>query len=379
MSVCFLGLSIMFIVGQMFKLFRHIFVSSLTAADLTQLTVFALPNLVLYALPLATLIGVLLAFMRLNSDNELIALRAAGISFGQFLPSVLCILSLISVISFVNTLWLMPASNEAFAAKVKTLGRAGISALLQEGTFIDAIPKFVFFFQSVNPSTLSIEGIFVQDQRQPEVRLTIIAQRAQITYQEDADLLIFNIFDGIVTRVADNQRDAQTISFRSYNLKLSMDELFGDSDRDSKGRREMTLTELYHKVRIEGDRKAVRYALELHSRLALPLSCLLFGLIGAPLGAIFDRKARLAGITLGLVTYLAYYMVLTAGSGLGKNGIVPPFIAVWTPNALSALLAICLWTRLHNDRPFRPRLLRGLRHGHSRGIFAAYRNRRGAE
>ena len=93
LSVCFFGLSLILITGRLLQLTRYLFTSSLTFADLVALMAFAMPNLVLYALPMATLVGVLLAFVRLNSDNELIALRAAGIGFHQFFPAIISLLA----------------------------------------------------------------------------------------------------------------------------------------------------------------------------------------------------------------------------------------------------------------------------------------------
>jgi len=89
LSVCFFGLSLILIMGRLLQLTRYLFTSSLTVGDLVSVIAFAMPGLVLYALPMAALVGVLLAFVRLNSDNELVALRAAGVvstSFSRLSP-----------------------------------------------------------------------------------------------------------------------------------------------------------------------------------------------------------------------------------------------------------------------------------------------------
>jgi len=93
------------------------------------------------------------------------------------------------------------------------------------------------------------------------------------------------------------------------------------------------------------------FDLEYHRRLALPLSCLLLGLVGAPLGALFRQSGRMAGVTVGLGIFLTYYVVLSAGKGLGENGIISPFLAVWLPNLLTSLVAIVLWVKLQLEVP----------------------------
>ena len=223
--------------------------------------------------------------------------------------------------------------------------------LLKEGTFIDIVPKIVFFFGSVDAANLKIEGIFVQDNRQPEVGVVIVADHAQIAYPPDLSQLIFKISSGMITRVADDLRNAQAIAFKNYDLALSMDELFGASSGFTKGRKEMTLSELRAKMREKGPDYELSFALEYQRRLALPLSCLLLGLVGAPLGAMFRQSGRMAGITLGLGIFLTYYIVLSAGKGLGENGIISPFFAIWLPNLLTAMVAALLWVKMQREVP----------------------------
>jgi lipopolysaccharide export system permease protein len=93
--------------------------------------------------------------------------------------------------------------------------------------------------------------------------------------------------------------------------------------------------------------------LEFHQRIALPLSCLFLGLVGAPLGTLFRQGNRMTGVTLGLGIFLIYYVVLSAGKGLGENGVVQPIVAIWTPNILTLALALYLWVKTERETPFK--------------------------
>ncbi len=351
LSVCFFGLSLILIMGRLLQLTRYLFTSSLTVGDLVSVIAFAMPGLVLYALPMAALVGVLLAFVRLNSDNELVALRAAGVGFHQFFPAIASLLVVTTVFAFANAIYLMPSANRAFEVKLKSLGRSILPVLLKEGTFIDIVPKVVFFFGSVDANNLQIDGVFVQDNRQPEVGVTIVADHARIAYPPDLSQLIFQISNGMITRVGDDLRNAQAIAFKNYDLALSLDELLGTASGFIKGRKEMTMSELAEKIRKKGPGYELSFDLEYHRRLALPLSCLLLGLVGAPLGALFRQSGRMAGVTVGLGIFLTYYVVLSAGKGLGENGIISPFLAVWLPNLLTSLVAFVLWVKLQFEVP----------------------------
>lgn len=352
--VGFLGLTVILLTGRLLQLTRYLFTSSLTVWDLIELMGYALPKLMLFAMPMATLMGILLAFVRLSGDNELVALRAAGVAATQFLPAALAVLLFTTTLSYFNTIYLIPSSSQAFEQKLKSIGKVSLPAFLKEGTFIDIVPNLVFFFKSVNASSLSIEGVFAQDQRQQDVRLVIVAQRAQILVPRSLNQLIFKMSDGIITRVPDTLKDAQAITFESYDLAISLDDLFSGPGKAGKGKRLMTLTELHHMAYETPQaplKASLPYALELHQRLALPLGCLFLGLIGPPLGALFRQRSRMTGITLGLSIYLTYYVILSAGKGLGENGVVFPSVAMWAPNVLSGLLAVYLWVKMQRETP----------------------------
>jgi lipopolysaccharide export system permease protein len=374
LSVCFFGLSLILIMGRLLQLTRHLFTSSLTVGDLLEIVAFAMPNLVLYALPMSSLVGVLLAFVRLNSDNELVALRAAGVGFHQFLPAIFSLLAVTTLFSYFNTIYLMPSANRAFEIKLKSIGRSILPLILKEGTFINAVPKVVFFFGSVDPANLKIEGVFVQDNRQPDIQVVIVADHAQLAYPSDTSQLIFRIHNGMITRVSDDLKSAQAIAFKNYDLTLSMDELLGESPGFRKGRKEMTLGELMEVMRSRGPDHDLSFSLEFHRRVALPFSCLLLGLVGAPLGAMFRPKGRMAGITVGLGVFLAYYIALSAGKGLGENGLIPPFLAVWLPNLLTSAGVVFLWIKIQREIPFGIRELFPSRQFPRQKISSVYRS-----
>ena len=352
--ICLTGICFLLITGQLLQLLRILFASSCSMKDLGEIVLFALPKLISYATPMAALLGVMLAFVRLNGDNELIAFRAAGIGFLGFLPPVLGVLVFATALSFINAIFVIPVTNHAFQAKLRSLGRNSVPALLKEGVFISAIPNLVLFFRSVDHSDLSINGVFIQDQRQPKEKVTIASETAQVVIPLDSNSITFRLADGGITRTSQDLKEAQAVAFKNYDFLLSMDEIMGSADKAGRKRSEMSLAEIYEQVKTAPDRtRYVWWSLELHQRLAFPAACLLLGLLGPPLGSLFRQKGRMTGITLGIIIFLVYYVMLSAGHGLGENNILPPFLAIWTPNLLSLALAIYLWAKMHRETPFK--------------------------
>ena len=81
-----------------------------------------------------------------------------------------------------------------------------------------------------------------------------------------------------------------------------------------------------------------KYAVEIHKKFSLPVACILFVLVGAPLGTLSQKGGFTAAITLGFGFFLIYYIFLIGGEEMADRNIVSPIVGMWTPNVLLAIL-----------------------------------------
>ena len=91
--------------------------------------------------------------------------------------------------------------------------------------------------------------------------------------------------------------------------------------------------------------RAAIYEVEIQKKLAIATACLIFALLGMPLAIRFPRGG--VGLVIGtsLAVFSVYYVGLIGGEELGDRLIVPPFLAMWTPNLIFLTLSIpLLWT-----------------------------------
>ncbi len=86
---------------------------------------------------------------------------------------------------------------------------------------------------------------------------------------------------------------------------------------------------------------------EYHTRPALAVGCLLFGLIGCPMGLWANRSDYLSIFVICfLPAVIIYYPIVMAGGGVGRDGRVPMFMGVWAANAVAGIAGIVLMWRL---------------------------------
>ena len=82
--------------------------------DVTKLIVYSLPFVIAQAAPFATLVGFLMCIGRLVSDNEILIVRASGLSFTILLTPVLVLGLLISIVSFAVNDYLLPLGTISY-------------------------------------------------------------------------------------------------------------------------------------------------------------------------------------------------------------------------------------------------------------------------
>ena len=85
-----------------------------------------------------------------------------------------------------------------------------------------------------------------------------------------------------------------------------------------------------------------KYAVEIHKKFSLPIACILFVLLGAPLGVMSKKGGFAVSTSLSFGFFLIYYVLLIGGEEMADRGILSPSIGMWTPNFIILIIAIYL-------------------------------------
>jgi lipopolysaccharide export system permease protein len=107
------------------------------------------------------------------------------------------------------------------------------------------------------------------------------------------------------------------------------------------GRSTMSQSELQAEaIRLGKNSHGASFSNEYHKRLALPVGCFILTILGFPLGFLSGPRHRTIGISLGLATFILYYVFLTAAKTISESLVMPAAIAMWLPNLFFLLLTI---------------------------------------
>ena len=95
-----------------------------------------------------------------------------------------------------------------------------------------------------------------------------------------------------------------------------------------------------------------KYGVELHKKFSIPVACILFVLLGAPLGVMSKRGGFAVSTSLSFGFFLVYYVLLIGGEEMADRNAIHPVIGMWTPNVV--LLSVALYLNLHTVRERAP-------------------------
>ena len=103
-------------------------------------------------------------------------------------------------------------------------------------------------------------------------------------------------------------------------------------------------------ARIDGARsRAAIYLVEVHKKWAISAACIVFVLLGVPIALRFPRGGMGIVIGGGLLIFTIADVGLIAGESLGKRGVLPPALAIWTTNVVMALAGLWGLTRVSRE------------------------------
>ena len=106
----------------------------------------------------------------------------------------------------------------------------------------------------------------------------------------------------------------------------------------------MTLGELRGYIQVLERQKLPTsyYWTEIFMRFAIPLASFVFALLGAPLGTQRQRSGSSIGLGISVIVIFVYYGIMAFATGLGKGGVIPPFLAAMSSNIVCLIAGIIL-------------------------------------
>lgn len=347
--------TVILLMDKILKLIELIVTGGGDLSRILMLLLFISPSFLIFTIPMALLLSTLLSFGRLSGDSEITAFKASGISLYQLYLPVLFFSFVTYLLTTFLVIYGLPWGNRGFKATVFLLAQSKVDIEIKERIFNDAFDGFVIYVDKVPIQGKKMEGILIYDERDKEKVNTIFAKEGFLVSAPKSQEVVLRLLNGDIHRFEQRTNTYQKMQFDTYDLRLELSKTFAALGRKLR-EHEMSIDDikgLMEKKKAVGE-DATPQEVELHKRYAIPFSCLVFGLIGVPLGIQPRRSGRSYGFTLSILLLLTYYISLTGSEILAIRKTLPPFWAGWAPNFIFGVFGIYLLIKASQESPFKP-------------------------
>ncbi len=343
------------ILGNVLKdMMAYVLGGQISAGTFLFLIGLLVPYVAAYALPMGILTGVLLVLGRMSAQNEITAMRAAGLSLGTIMRPVILLGVLAAAAALAVNFEFMPRARTAYKQILADAVRRNPMSAIVPKTFVRDFPGVVFYVDTKEGNELRDIWFWRLDDRN---RVTEHGRAESGTVVFDEENAVLNVVlehsAGEALRPEDPENYARTYGTATLQeLPLppfEVDAVFSKRKARTKYGW-MTYAQLQAeqvKLRKEGDADgALKVALAINEKASTAVAVLAFALIAVPLGIKVSRKETSANLGVALLLVMGYYFLTIVVSWLEKSPELRPDLLMWVPAALFLVLGGWLFQRV---------------------------------
>src|SRR5216683_1514974 len=343
-------LSLVLVVGNIFRKLLPLLVNHDVPVEyLLAFIAYVFPFSLIFTIPWGLLTAILLVFGRLSADNELIALRANGVSVTR-----VCVpLAGIALVSTAICSWLnvqvAPAAQEKLRSTIFDLATRDPMALFGSDQVIDQFPGRKIYVGKKEGKRLENITVFELDENSLPMKVTF-ARSGMLEADLQNKRILMHLYNArYQQRDEKNPNDLRKIrdgiNMAEGTLPISLEELY-EKEKKRPSRSALSIQQLLEQLKSGNKREQSASRTEINKRFSFPFACLAFAIIGVPLGVTAHRRETSVGFAMGLIVAITYFLFVIIGDTLRGNAKFHPELLVWFPNVLFIVLGALLFRRL---------------------------------
>ena len=370
------------------------------------------------SVPMSLLISSVMTFGRMAQQNEITALKSAGVNLYNIIKPAILFGSLIGIGLCLFNNFILPEMNYNARLLARDIYKKKPELSIEPGYFVDMIPQYTMIVKEMDGKDFKDVKIFSKNQKSEQT--TIYANQGSLS--SDGNMITINLIDGEIHEIDLSDYDYyRKIKFKTHQIMISMDELMLNRttesnrtdremrvpqmiqeieknnnlisqiyDRINKVKEEIgitnpnanTLAIIENEIELLKQKKMNRvtekkefnkdvpipalenkdyilsltnnarqfkneftlienyektnnkFKVEIHKKFTLALACVLFTMVGAPLGILVRNGGMTIASGLSIAFFLIYYILLIWGEQLADRNLLNPGLGSWLPNMI---------------------------------------------
>lgn len=319
--------------------------------DIIQFVVLSIPVQIVDAIPLITMFAVLFAIGMMARHREILAMVSMGVSFGQIAVPVAVFGLGVTVASWWFSEYLAPRAQARarFLYEVRIKGENQFAFIGNDEIFRKGEGDRFYIMANFDPVDKVMTRPIILDRNADGSGLSrrIEAERARLIVTDDGE----HFWEFEETERWKFKEDG-SVEYEKFDVpwRIEMEEKLDSFLSREKRVEEMSAAEIieYRDIleRQGSHTQLAVYRTALQGKFALPLACLLLGMIGFAISSDLQVRRFILAFSLGLAIAVSYYVLREGMMGLGRRGFTPAIVAAWGPVLIYALVVVGLMRRL---------------------------------
>ncbi len=298
-----------------------------------------LPSVIVMTIPMGVLLSTVMTLNRLSLSSEITVMRACGIGLNRIAKPIFIFAILMSLSSFFINESVVPImTKQAKDLALWALGQKNIPDGKQNFVFKEltdnGVLKRLFYVGSCERKTLY--NVTVLDNSK-DGTIQVLQARQGKTSPEG-----WKFEKGAAYTIGNDGQVLNTTLFETSVVKFGLDL---SKEMNKNVAKEMNFTRLMKYLassNITPESRQV-YTIELFDKIALPLTTIVFVLVGVPLAITPPRVRYNRGFLFSILIIFAYYVVRALSLSFGEAGSLAPFLAAWLPNIVLTVWGLWLY------------------------------------
>ena len=370
------------------------------------------------SVPMSLLISSVMTFGRMAQQNEITALKSAGVNLYNIIKQAILFGSLVGIGLCLFNNFILPEMNYNARLLARDIYKKKPELSIEPGYFVDMIPQYTMIVKEMDGKNFKDVKIFSKNQKSEQT--TIYANEGSLS--SDGNMITIDLMDGEIHEIDLSDYDYyRKIKFKTHQIMISMDELMLNRTSESnRTDREMRVSQMIQEIeknnnlisqiydRINKVKEEIgitnpnantlaiikneiellkqkkmnaitetkefnkdvqspalenkdyilsltnnsrqfkneftlienyektnnKFKVEIHKKFTLALACVLFTMVGAPLGIIVRSGGMTIASGLSIAFFLVYYILLIWGEQLADRNLLNPGLGSWLPNII---------------------------------------------
>lgn len=373
----------------------------------------SLGYILVLVIPMAVLVATLMAFGNMSQNNEVTILKSTGISLYKMIipPLIASVFVALGLVYFNNNIY--PDANHELRILQEDITRKKPTLSLVPGVFSQEVANYAILVREINQTTNVLKNITIYDYSTPPKVNIVTAEEGKIYFTPTQKKLMMDLKNGEIHESDNNEQDVyRKLRFVHHKIAMPAEQFTFEQSAPGgpRGDREIGAPEMqvivdslrkiqkayyaefkskitsttnlvptpvnsnqsgntyvYVKVeqrlrsnqstmsdvlsRMEYNRKEInRYLVEIHKKYALPVACIVFVLIGAPLGTMTRKGGIGMAAGISLFFFIIYWAFLIGGEKLADRDLLSPFVGIWSANFVLGIFGVTILIKTAKEK-----------------------------